>query len=158
MGTVAHLFVAAAKHGAMLERSEVQAIENRGLEGCAHGRIGSRRQVLLVESEMLRLFDLAPGMVRENVTTEGVRLAELAAGERLRIGDQAVFEVTIPCEPCHHLEAIRAGLRDEMQGQRGILCRVIEGGWIRRGDAVEVVGLVAVTAEQRKEIRKAGSA
>ena len=148
MGEVARLFVASARHRPMLERSEVCAIENRGFEGCAHSRAGSRRQVLLVEAETLGQLGLAPGVVRENVTTEGIRLAELQAGDRLRMGHQAVLEVTIPCEPCDQLEAIRTGLRDEMQGRRGILCRVIEGGLIRRGDAIEGAAVAAATSSQ----------
>jgi MOSC domain-containing protein YiiM len=35
------------------------------------------------------------------------------------------------------LEKIRPGLRREIWGRRGMLCRVIEGGMIRRGDAIE---------------------
>lgn len=147
----------------MLERTEVRAVENRGFAGCAHGRAGSGRQVLLVESETLRELGLAPGVVRENVTTEGIRLAELQAGTRLRMGSEAVLEVTIPCEPCGKLEAIRTGLQDKLQGRRGIMCRVITGGLIRRGDPVEALGRAeayAAASQQAKqsETRKVGSA
>lgn len=138
MGEVARLFVAAARRSPMQERIEVQALANQGFDGCVHGRPGSRRQVLLVEGEMLRELGLLPGMVRENVTTEGIRLSELESGCRLRIGG-AVLEMTVPCEPCGHMDAIRLGLRDELQGRRGIMCRVIESGLIRRGDELEVI-------------------
>jgi MOSC domain-containing protein YiiM len=153
MGVVARLFVAAARHRPMVEQFEVLAIPNRGFEGCAHGRTGSRRQVLLVENEALREFGLAPGILRENVTTEGIRLAELKPGELLLVGNTAVLEVTIPCEPCDRLEAIRNGLQNELQGQRGILCRVVEGGVIRSCEAIELaeaVGGLARHAEGRK--------
>jgi MOSC domain-containing protein YiiM len=126
----------------MLEQAEVRAIANQGFEGCAHGRPGSRRQILLVQGEDLRQLGLSPGMVRENITTEGVRLTELESGMRLRAG-QALLEVTVPCEPCDHMEAIRPGLQDQLQGRRGILCRVVEGGLIRRGDTLEVIELAA---------------
>ena len=109
----------------MLEQAEVQAIANQGFEGCAHGRQGSRRQVLLIEGETLHELGLAPGMARENITTQGIRLDELESGRLLRVGG-AVLEVTVPCEPCDHMDAIRLGLKDEMLGRRGILCRVIE--------------------------------
>ncbi len=157
MGEVARLFVAVAKHGRMLEQSEARAITNRGFQGCAHGRVGGRRQVLLVEGETLRQFGLAPGAVRENITTEGIFLADLRAGERLQVGREVVLEVTIPCEPCDQLEAVRAGLRDELRGRRGILCRVIEGGSIRPGDAIEVAALAAAAAGITNQ-RKVGSA
>ena len=149
MGAVARLFVATARRRPMLEQAEVSAVANRGFEGCAHARTGSRRQVLLVESETLRDLGLSPGMVRANISTEGIRLAEIEPGERLRIGE-AVLEVTVPCEPCDHMDAIRSGLKDQLQGRRGILCRVIEGGLIRRGDTLEVIGLAATQTEESK--------
>ncbi len=131
----------------MLEQAEVRAIANQGFEGCAHGRPGSRRQVLLIESEELRQLGLSPGMVRENITTEGIRLPGLGFGKRLRVGE-AVLEVTVPCEPCDHMDAIRPGLQDQLHGRRGILCRVIEGGLIRRGDALDVIELAATRNTQ----------
>ena len=149
MGAVARLFVATGRRRPMLEQSEVRAVANRGFEGCAHARPGSRRQVLLVESETLRDLGLSPGMVRENITTEGIRLSEMQSGKRLRAG-QAVLEVTVPCEPCDHMDAIRPGLKDQLDGRRGILCRVIEGGLIRRGDALEVMEAAAARNEGSK--------
>jgi MOSC domain-containing protein YiiM len=147
VGEAARLFVAPARRRPMLEQIEVQAVANRGFEGCAHGRPGSRRQVLLIEGETLRELGLAPGMVRENITAEGIRLDELESGRRLRVGG-AVLEVTVPCEPCDHMDAIRLGLRDELLGRRGVLCRVIESGLIRRGDALEVIELAATQNEE----------
>jgi MOSC domain-containing protein YiiM len=81
---------------------------------------------------------LSPGEIRENVTTRGLRLNDLAPGQRLDVG-QAVLEVTGPCDPCSRMDEIRAGLQAALRGRRGILCRVLEGGRIRRGDAIRVV-------------------
>jgi MOSC domain-containing protein YiiM len=36
-------------------------------------------------------------------------------------------------------EAIRPGLEAEMRGKRGMLCRVLEDGLMRPGDAIELV-------------------
>jgi MOSC domain-containing protein YiiM len=47
------------------------------------------------------------------------------------------------CHPCDQLEKIRPGLRREMRGRRGMLCRVLEGGTIRRGDTIEKISPVA---------------
>ena len=62
---------------------------------------------------------------------------DLAKGQRLEIG-QAVFEVTGPCDPCSRMDEIRMGLQQELHGQRGTLCRVIEAGRIQRGDTIQV--------------------
>jgi MOSC domain-containing protein YiiM len=38
---------------------------------------------------------------------------------------------------------VRPGLRREMRGRRGMLCRVLEGGMICSGDAIEKVSPAA---------------
>jgi MOSC domain-containing protein YiiM len=45
--------------------------------------------------------------------------------------------VSTVCTPCDQLEKIRPGLRRELWGRRGMLCVVLEGGIIRRGDPIE---------------------
>lgn len=137
MAHVSDLFVAVGHRKPMKSIDQALAIADRGFEGCAHGRHGGKRQVLLVERETLAKFGLAPGVVRENITTEGVNLAALKPGERLVIGS-SLLEVTIPCEPCSRMDEIRMGLQEELKDRRGILCRVIEGGRISRGDTIEI--------------------
>ena len=129
------LFVAVARRKSMQPVEQVQMVANRGFAGCIHGRPGSRRQVLSVESETLAEFELSPGTLRENITTEGLRHRNLVAGQRLIIGD-AILQITGPCEPCERLEEIRSGLQQELDGRRGTLCRVIKGGTIKRGDCI----------------------
>jgi len=60
----------------------------------------------------------------------------LQIGQQLQIGG-ARLEVSAVCTPCDQMEAIRPGLRKELWGRRGMLCRVLEGGVIRRGDSIE---------------------
>jgi MOSC domain-containing protein YiiM len=120
----------------MEELSEIRAVENSGLEGCAHARTNSPRQILLMDQETLELMELQPGIIRENITTQGINVNGLAAGQRLRIGE-AYLEISLVCTPCDQLEKLRPGLRRELRGRRGMLCRVITGGTIRRGDTIE---------------------
>ena len=138
MANVLHLFRAPQRRLPMEEVAEVRAVENSGLERCAHARSDSPRQVLLVDSETLELMELQPGIIRENITTRGINVNGLPAGQRLRVGD-VQLEVSLPCTPCDLLEKIRPGLRRELRGRRGMLCRVIAGGLIRRGDPIEKI-------------------
>lgn len=92
--------------------------------------------MLLVDRETLDALELPPGIVRENVTTEGLNVNGLELGETLRIGE-ALLEVTMVCTPCGLMEKIRSGLRREIRGRRGMLCRVVRGGMIRPGDTIE---------------------
>lgn len=136
MPNILHLFRAARKHLVMEELAEVNVVTDFGFEGCAHARPGGTRQVLIVDRESLDAMDLRPGWIKENITTEGLSVNGLPLGQQLRIGS-ARLEVTSVCTPCDQLEKIRPGLRREIWGRRGMLCRVLEGGTIRRGDAIE---------------------
>lgn len=136
MANVLHLFRAPQRRLPMEELEQMRALEDSGLEGCAHARTGNPRQVLLVDSETLELMDLQPGIIRENITTRGINVNGLPVGERLRVGE-AHLEVSVVCTPCDLLEKIRPGLRRELRGRRGMLCRVIASGMIRRGDDIE---------------------
>jgi MOSC domain-containing protein YiiM len=113
-----------------------RAVTDHGLDGCAHARPGGKRQVLFASSEHLEAVGVDPGRIRENFTVDGADVQSWPVGQRLRIGE-AVFEVTMVCDPCERMEAIRPGLRGELEGRRGMLARVLEGGEVAVGDEVE---------------------
>lgn len=136
MAKVAHLFRAPKKRLPMEELESANLLADSGIEGCAHSRPGGRRQVLVVDQETLEAMRLVPGIVRENITTEGINVNGLPVGQRLRVGT-AMLEVSAICTPCDQLEKIRQGLRREIYGRRGMLCRVIEGGLVRPGDPIQ---------------------
>jgi MOSC domain-containing protein YiiM len=139
-GTVTSLQICPAHRAPMQVKECLRAMADLGLEGDVHARQGSTRQVLFMDEETLAAFGLAAGRVRENITTRGIELKALAAGTRLRVGG-AVFEITKSCTPCDFIDDIQPGLRAAMEGQRGMLARVIEGGEMRVGDAIEVMNM-----------------
>jgi len=141
MASVIHLFRAPKRRAPMEELAEARALEDVGLEGCAHARPQGKRQVLLMDRETLDLFELAPGIVRENVTTEGLDVNGLTIGQRLQIGE-AELQVSAVCDPCEQIEALRPGLQAAMQGRRGMLCKVVRGGILRGGDEIRVIQVV----------------
>lgn len=126
----------------MAEIECVEAVQDRGLADCVHVRPGGKRQLLLVDKETLDAMDLQPGIIRENITTTGLNVNGLVIGERLRVGS-ALLEVSAVCTPCDQLELVRPGLRRELYGRRGMLCRVVQGGTIRRGDVIQRLALAA---------------
>jgi MOSC domain-containing protein YiiM len=83
----------------------------------------------------------------ENVTTRGVDLLDLPVGARLRLGSQAVVEITGLRNPCSQLDGFQQGLmaavldRDadgELVRRSGVMGVVAEGGEVRPGDAIAV--------------------
>ena len=137
-GSVVSLQIAAERRQPMRSLPEAQALSDFGLEGDRHAEKGSARQILVMDSETLNEFDLHSGDVRENVTTSGLDLNTVQPGNVLFIGPQVTFEVTGYCEPCHRLDDIRQGLRAALEGRRGILATVINGGPIRVGDPIRI--------------------
>jgi MOSC domain-containing protein YiiM len=122
----------------MEELGEVVAVPETGFEGCAHASPGGKRQVLLVDRETLDALELGPGMIRENITADGLNVNGLRVGESLKVGE-ALLEVTMVCTPCGQMDELRPGLRREIRGRRGILCRIVKGGTIRQGDRIQTL-------------------
>ena len=138
MATVAALFVSPGRGSGVSEpRERVLAIESQGIEGCAHGN-PPRREVLLASKEHLDVVGVEPGAIRENVTVDGTDVHSWPVGQRVKVG-AAVFEITMVCDPCHRMDELREGLRSEIDGKRGMLAHVVEGGEIAVGDAIELL-------------------
>src|ERR1700746_1793826 len=147
MPEVTNLFLCLVHRFPMKEIEEAEAVQNKGLKGCIHGRPNSNRQVSLMDVETLQRLGVPPGAVKENVTTRGLHFQQLRPGQHLRIGG-SLLEITLPCDPCSRMDEIRQGLQEELSGQRGLLCQVVESGTIRRGDRIEVLAVVPEAAQQ----------
>jgi MOSC domain-containing protein YiiM len=138
VATVAGLFVSPGRGTGRSEpRERVLAIESQGLEGCAHGN-PPRREVLLASKDHLDMVGVEPGAIRENVTVEGADVQSWPVGQRVRLGG-ALLEITMVCDPCQRMDDLRSGLRAEIDGKRGMLAHVVEGGEIAVGDEIELL-------------------
>jgi MOSC domain-containing protein YiiM len=90
-------------------------------------------------------IDLVNGAVGENFTTRGIDLNGLAKGDRLRIGDSCVIEITDVRVPCSTLKKWDARLPKLIEGRSGWVAKVIEGGTVRPGDTIEILREVPKT-------------
>jgi MOSC domain-containing protein YiiM len=146
-------------------RLSILLVEGQGVEGDAHygatiqhlsrtehsGGEPNLRQVHLIGVELLDElneagFDVAPGTLGENVTTRGISLLELPVGTRLRLGSEAVVELTGLRNPCSQLDGLQPGLmkatldRDtdgNLIRRAGLRAVVRAGGEVRPGEPVE---------------------
>jgi len=147
-------------------RDVIRLLAGLGVEGDAHlgttvkhrSRVAkdpsqpNLRQVHVIHAELhdeLRGagFDVAAGDMGENVTTRGIDLLGLPTGARLRLGPNAVIEVTGLRNPCVQIDRFRKGLMKAVLGKderghlirkSGIMAIVLEGGEVRPGDAIRV--------------------
>ena len=137
-GSVTNLHIARIKGTPSDPVQEATAISGLGLEGDRSAYQGNLRQVLLVDKAILDEAGLAPGQVKENITVSGLDLSVTKIGQVISIGDGVTLEVVGDCEACGKMDAIRMGLKDELDGKRGTLAKVLKGGAIKVGDAIQV--------------------
>ena len=121
-------------------------IHEEGLEGdgCRNRKIhGGRHQaVLLISIEDLAGiradgYDVAPGLLGENLTVQGLDLSRLGPGIRLRAGD-ALLQLTKIRKPCRTLEPFGSGIQKAVAGRGGYYASVIEPGHVKPGDAIRL--------------------
>ena len=115
---------------------------NWGIEGDAHAGEWHRQISLLaiesIDKMRAKGLKVGPGDFAENITTEGLELVSLPVGTRLRLGT-SIVEVTQIGKVCHTRCAIYYQAGDCVMPKEGIFVRVLEGGAVRVGDAVEVL-------------------
>jgi len=136
------------------EKKEPQAqgelLPEHGILGDAHAGEWHRQVSLLAQESIQKMrdcgADVGPGAFAENVTTEGLVVHELPVGTRLRLGD-SLCEVTQIGKVCHDRCAIFNQVGDCVMPREGIFVRVLEGGTLRPGDAVEVLAGAAAGAD-----------
>ncbi|MES2632865.1 MAG: MOSC domain-containing protein [Pseudomonadota bacterium] len=166
-GSVVAVHSSAAHSFSKFAEDSIELVAGLGVRGDAHAghtvKHRSRvkrdplapnlRQVHLIHAELfdeLMAIDHAvwPGEMGENITTRGVDLLALPTGARLRIGSDAVVEVTGLRNPCSQIDKFQRGLmaavlgrdeRGELVRKAGVMGVVIASGEVRAGDTVEVL-------------------
>jgi len=118
-------------------------IEDYGLEGDAHACRGIARQVsLLAEKSIDKMrglgLELNSGDFAENLTIEGMELFTIPVGTRLKVGE-VILEISQIGKACHKGCAIFQAVGSCIMPKEGVFARVIRGGRITEGDAVEMI-------------------
>jgi MOSC domain-containing protein YiiM len=112
---------------------------DHGLVGDSHAGL-SQRQVSLLALESIERanrehgIEAGPGSFAENLTTQGLDLLSLKVGNRLRVGKALLKVVQIgkPSDVAHTYSFQGVSVLPT----EGVFCRVVEGGWVRRGDEI----------------------
>ena len=112
------------------------------MQGDAHAGDWHRQVSLLAEEkidEMRALgLELEFGAFGENLVVRGLDTDGLKVGERLLIGDKVLLEVTQLGKERHTPGAIFHQVGCCIMPESGIFCRVLQGGSLRAGVAIEL--------------------
>ncbi|CAM3715226.1 MOSC domain-containing protein [Nocardiopsis rhodophaea] len=147
-------------------RDSITLLAGLGVEGDVHAGVTVKhrprveqdptqpnlRQVHLIHEELFAEvgrtgFRVEPGELGENITTRGIDLLDLPVGTVLRIGNDAMVEVTGLRNPCQQIDDFQSGLLKEVVGRDevgnmvrkvGIMSVVTETGVVCPGDVIKV--------------------
>ena len=125
-GSIANIHIARVKGTPSDPVPEATAIAGMGIEGDRSCYEGNIRQMLFMDKETLDDLELTPGQIKENITTSGVDMSQAQPGQVFSIGDEV------------KMEEIRPGLWDKLNGRRGMLAMVINGGTLKVGDSIRM--------------------
>lgn len=119
-------------------------VENHGFKDDAHAGDWHRQVSLLamesIDKARAKGLDVAPGDFAENITTLGIDLVSLPIGTKMKVGEEALMEVTQIGKECDTKCAIYYLAGDCVMPREGIFTRVLKGGTVRKGDPIVVVG------------------
>ncbi|QJW97542.1 MOSC domain-containing protein [Frigoriglobus tundricola] len=120
----------------------VRLVEFRGIAGDMKGSSTNRQLNVMCAETLAELgaegFRVGPGELGEQIVVAGLDPAALAPGTRVRL-NSAVIEVVEPRTGCARFEAIQGKPRGDVVGRLGVIARVVSGGEVAVGDAVEVL-------------------
>jgi molybdopterin adenylyltransferase len=120
---------------------QARLVSEWGIDGDAHAGAWHRQVSLLAEESIDRMrelgADVRAGAFAENLTTRGIDLPALAVGARIQVGE-AELEITQIGKECHDRCEIYKRVGDCVMPREGIFARVVRGGEIHAGDAIEV--------------------
>jgi len=144
-GEIAAISVSAKKGGSKANVEEAVLVAAHGIEGDAHAG-DWHRQVSLLAIESVELMQergarVGPGDFGENITTRGIELSALAVGARLAIGE-AELEITQIGKDCRKPCSIYEQIGDCVMPRDGVFARVLRGGAVRVGDAIDLIDAV----------------
>lgn len=122
------------------------------------------RQVHFLHAELFAELDaqgfaVQPGQLGENIATQNLDLLALPCGTQLRIGPEAVVEVTGLRNPCAQINAFQSRLLNAVLGRdgngevvrnAGIMGIVVTGGRVAPGHGI----VVCLPAEPHRALER----
>ena len=139
-GRIVAVCRAPAKGMQKTDIGEAALVVDKGMEGDAHFGFQHRQVSLLNAEEAAKIREKVPhlkaGDFAENLLVEGFDLAQLVLGDRIQVGEN-ILEVTQIGKECHTKCEVFKKTGECIMPKKGIFTRVIKGGKVMTGDAIQ---------------------
>lgn len=124
------------------KQERIELLVEHGIQGDAHAGKWHRQVSLLsyekIEEFKARGVSVDDGAFGENIVVSGIDLSALPVGTLLKSGE-VELEVTQIGKECHQHCAIYHAVGDCIMPRDGIFTRVLKGGVIDNGDAINII-------------------
>ena len=132
-----------------------QLVADHGLEGDAHAGQWHRQVSFLAAESIAGAkeggLDVGFGDFAENIATTGIDWVNVPVGSIFRLVDTARVQITQIGKECHNRCAIYYKAGDCIMPREGVFARVLKGGGIACGDAIEKLAVGSGTVADRPE-------
>ena len=116
--------------------------KEHGLEGDAHAGKWHRQVSFLAAEEIGKArqsgLEVTFGDFAENIATTGIDWKNIPVGTRIRLGPDALVEITQIGKECHNRCAIYYQAGDCIMPREGVFARVLQEGKIQCGDPISI--------------------
>ena len=123
---------------------EALLVKDHGIAGDAHAGDWHRQVSLLASESIAQMrakgLDVTFGDFAENIATSGIDWTTVPVGTRVKLGAAVLVEITQIGKECVKKCAIYYQAGDCIMPREGVFARVIEGGIVRPGDAITILG------------------
>lgn len=141
MGKIVSINISSGKGTAKQAVEQAEVRPDHGIVGDAHAGNWHRQISLLAIESIHRMIDkgldLRPGSFAENITTEGLDLANLNIGTRI-ISGNVEMEITQKGKKCHTTCNIYHTIGDCIMPREGVFAKIITPGILCREADISV--------------------
>jgi TatD DNase family protein len=152
MGVILAVCLSAEKGTAKKDAGQAELIIEHGIKGDAHAG-NTHRQVSLLSFQKIEAFrkqgaavcekintackQIEFGDFGENLVVDGIDLASLPVGTKLRSGE-ILLEISQIGKECHNYCSIYKTMGDCIMPREGVFAKVLHGGFVKNGDGINV--------------------
>ncbi len=129
------------------KREFLNLIEGFGIENDKFGGKDLLKSVMVIGTNSYKIaksnnIELPDGALGENILVD-FDPHTLKIGDKIVIGE-AILEVTANCPVCNHLKEFDSALIKILQNKRGIYCKIIKGGIVKKGNKIDIIKEVLI--------------
>ena len=140
-GKVIALYITTTESKQPIPKDALQ-VDEKGILLDKHYDKNIDRSILVTSNDSYLMakqhgIEIPHGALGENILIDYNPYA-LPVGTRMKIGS-AITEISQDCTLCKHLSSIDKRVPKLLKNDRGIFVKVLEPGWIKRGDEIVVL-------------------